>query len=590
MANFIAVVDADGERRRRFVREARADIAPLESLRIGEVEAGDFAAVWAAQDRAPISSTCSSTAVAIVWGDAISGSGPERLDAAGLLRAWTPQDNGPPASFDGFHAAVRYDELEGLTAGADLLGLFPVYYAASGATLIVGSSPELFRYHPCFPASLSLTGLTGLLLTHAILDGQALVSGVGRLRPGHVLMWRKGGDPLEVVQYTIPVYPPAHGTSFRDDVDALDAALSKAIERHISSNDPTGILLSGGRDSRQLAGYLHERGVQLHALTLGSATDHDARCATAVARMVGCTHRVTDIDEATFTAGAIRQARWEHLGMGFSSIHTWAAIAPLRELPSRFISGYVREICEVETSRFVDDEASGGGSMRPGIEAATLRRLLRANVFDDVVDRIARRVRELYESSCVTEDQRPWRFLLAHGARSQPGGIPWRLSFGSWPVLPILDRTVLEVISALPQSSLANRRAQDEILRRRFPELARLPLDRGTHDTLPILPTVPQQVLHRVRRVLEPIRRRVPRTRERRYYHRVYDVNGTGWRAIRRLAEPHRERLAHLFEMDVLAELVPPPDTRIVVENTIGDTFGTKMLIGLMLWAGNHLS
>jgi asparagine synthase (glutamine-hydrolysing) len=590
MANFIAVVDADGERRRRFVRQVRSDIAPVDSLRLGEVEAGDFIAVWAALDRAPVSSVCSSTAGAIIWGDAIPGPGPERLDATGLLRAWAPHASEAPAAFDGFHAAVCYDEREGLTAGADVLGLFPVYYAACGPALIVGSSAELFRHHPCFMPELSLTGLTGILLSHAILDGQGLLSGVRRLRPGHLLRWRSGAQPREVVQYTIPVSSPVRGRSFRDDVDQLDAAFSEAIDRHIPPNGSIGILLSGGRDSRQLAGHVHERGHRLQALTLGAESDYDVRCATAVARTLGCPHRVANIDETTFTTGAIRQARWEHLASGFSSIHTWGAIVPLRELPARVLTGYLREIRECEPARFVYDQVLRISWTRRGIDAPVVRRLLRADVFDDVLDRVAQKMRAAYEAGCTDEEQRPWRFSVAHEWRSHAGGIPWRLSFGSWPILPILDRRVLETISTLSQSSLADRRAQDDILRRRFPELARLPLDRKSDDTRPILPSVGQRILHRIWRAIEPVRRRVPRRIERRYYHRIYDINGPGWRAVRQLAEPHRERLSPFFHMDVLVELVPPPDVRIEVGGSMTHTFGTKLLIGLMIWSAHHLS
>jgi asparagine synthase (glutamine-hydrolysing) len=474
--------------------------------------------------------------------------------------------------------------------GADVLGLFPVYYAARTGTLVVGSSPELFRRHPSFPSELSLEGLTSLLLTHAVLDGHALLSGVRRLRPGHVMTWRPGAEPVEVLQYAIPVATPAGNGSFRADVDRLDAVFADAMGRHVPPDVTTGILLSGGRDSRQLAGYVHERGGRLEALTLGSSSDHDVRCATGVARALGCPHRVATIDQTAFATAAIRQARWEHLASGFSSVHTWAVIAPLRELPSRFIAGYLRETCEEGSAPFVYDELLRGAWKRRGVDAAMLRRLLRADVFDDALDRVAQKRREMYEGSCADERQRPWRFTLAHEGRSHSGGIPWRLSFGSWPILPILDRRVLEIISVLPQSSLADRRAQNDILRRRFSGLARVPLDRNSDDTLPLLPSVGQRILHSVRRAVEPIRRHMPRTIEPRYYHRMYDINSPGWRAIRGLAEPHREALSPFFHMDVLAALVPPPGARIEVRHTIADTFGTKLLLGLMLWSADHLS
>ena len=588
MANFLAIVDSDEERRRRFLRRVRDDIAPMNGLRTDVIEAGDFAAIWAASDRAPISTASSPTEAAIIWGDAIPGPGPERLDATQLLRLWKGRDSAP-ASFDGFHAAVRYDATGGVTAGADVLGLFPVYYAAHDGTLLVGSSPELFSKHPSFPARVSPEGLTGLLLAHAVVDGKALLSETRRLQPGHVLTWRPGAQPAERLQYAIPVVEPRQTSSFHDDVDAIDAAFADAMVRHVPDDEPAGILLSGGRDSRQLAGYLRARGAELHALTLGCPTDYEVEFAQAVARLIGANHRVVNVDAEACASGALRQARWEHLAMGFSSVHTWGAIEPLRDLPPRFVCGYLREICEGEPSRFVHDPFIAGAWKQRGIDAPTLQRLLRPGVFTGEVDRVGRKMRAAYAEGSTIEAQRPWRFSLSHEGRAHAGGVPWRLSFGSWPVLPILDRTVLEVTASLPPSSLGNRRAQDDILRRRFPDLARLPLDRNSHDTLPLLPSVSERIRHRVWRAAEPLRRRMPPSVERRYYHRMYDMNGPGWQAVRRLAEPHRERLADLFDMDELSKLVPPPGEPVVVRNTIGDTYGRKLLVGLMMWSGDHI-
>jgi hypothetical protein len=39
-----------------------------------------------------------------------------------------------------------------------------------------------------------------------------------------------------------------------------------------------------------------------------------------------------------------------------------------------------------------------------------------------------------------------------------------------------------------------------------------------------------------------------------------------------------------------LPKLVPSPDTKIDVEHKIRDSYGTKQLIGLMLWSADHLS
>nr|MBA2708435.1 hypothetical protein [Gemmatimonadaceae bacterium] len=185
----------------------------MDSLRIDGFETGDFAAVWAANDRAPVSTESSATGAAVIWGDAIPGPGSERLDAPGLVREWQSQRSVPPP-FDGFYAALLYDTMQGLTAGCDLLGFFPLYYAVSSDALLIGASPELFRHHRQFPAGLSPEGLTGILLTHAVFEGRSILSGVRRLRPGHILKWQAGADPVELVQYTIPATPRADQSSF----------------------------------------------------------------------------------------------------------------------------------------------------------------------------------------------------------------------------------------------------------------------------------------------------------------------------------------------------------------------------------------
>lgn len=76
---------------------------------------------------------------------------------------------------------------------------------------------------------------------------------------------------------------------------------------------------------------------------------------------------------------------------------------------------------------------------------------------------------------------------------------------------------------------------------------------------------------------------------ERRFYYRLYDVNGTGWRAARRLAEPYRDALRGIVDPTLLNAYLPPPDHDLTVRNGITDASGPKMLVGLMLWARDHL-
>ncbi|HJU67737.1 MAG TPA: asparagine synthase-related protein [Gemmatimonadaceae bacterium] len=589
MANFVAIVDEDAERRRRFVRKIRPALALVDGLGLDEIEAGDFAVVWAAEPRAPLSQMRSASAAAIVWGDAIPANGAHRITAQVLFDSWKPAGATCPPAFDGFYAALRFDARDGVTVGADLLGFFPIYYALHDGVLLVGTSARLFRDHPKFPPRLSPAGLIGLLLTHAPLGGRALLDGVRRLAPGHALAWRRGTDAREVRQYTIPSPQRPGDRTSQSAAEELDAVLDRTVERHLLGDHTPGLLLSGGRDSRLVAGYVRRHRDRAHALTLGKQADYEMKCATAVARTLRLTHATVDVKEAQFPAFAELQAHWEQLGTGFASVHMWGAVEAMRELPPRFFSGYHLEIRGSESMPSAFDELFAGSKNR-GFQAATLRRLLRHDASSELISSLERERRAIYETSSVIAEDRPAHFFIAHDWRAHAGGVPWKLSFGSWPILPILDRGILDTIFTLPASALANRGAQDAILRRRFPHLARLPLDRNAHDTLPLLPSARQRIVHALGRFAAPLTRRFPRNLERRYYHRVYDINGPGWRAIRRLAEPHREQLSTLFNMDALAEVVPPPDARIAVRSTIADSFAPKLLIGLMIWSADYPS
>lgn len=586
MANFIAVVDGDAERRRRFLAAVRTRIAPVDSLSVDCVKTGEFACVWAVPARSPVSSIVGSDGAAIIWGDAIPGPGPERIDAEGLLREWNPRGGMTPSAFDGFYAALRYDDEQGITLGADLLGYFPVYYGFRDGVLIAGASPELFRHHPFFPVRISNEGLAGVLLVHSLASGRSLLDGVRRLNWAHALRWRHGEEPREVRQYSIPDPPTSEAEPFQDGVKRLDAALESAVRRHVPSGETHGLLLSGGRDSRMLGGYVRERGDTLQALTFGLPTDYEVICAKRVATKLGLMHRAMSLDEDQLPESAGLQSMWEHLAMGFSNLHMWGAIEPLRDLPARVVCGHGLETRAGEPLPS-DFDAMFDLTKHRGIKRVVLRRLLRPERFAGVQDAVEQELRNIHRSNSDLESHRAWRFYLDHDWRSHAGGVPWKLTFGSWPIVPICDREVMNTIATLPGSTIADRAAHDEIMRTRFPDLARLPLDRNNHDTLPLSPSTADRIRQRA---MQSIRRRIPQTIERRYYHRVYDINGPGWRGVRRLAEPHRERLADMMSMDVLAELVPPPDTHIEVEHKVRDTFGTKLLIGLMLWSATHLS
>ena len=600
MANFLVIVDPDSTRREAFSREAERRIAPLPGLIQGGCSSGDFRALWAAGARAPVSFARDERGAAVLWGDVLDDGG-SRVEAFRLRAAWGSGGATLPA-FDGYHAAVVYDVERGLTLGADLIGMFPVYWWASGEVLLAGSSPELFRLHPCFRSSVDLEGLAAMLLTMYSVDGRTLLSGVRRLAPGHLLRAVRGRALGEMVNYRLPLSSSYHDIPFSAQAELLNEVLVDAVRRHVPTNEPCTLSLSGGRDSRLVAGLLEQQGNVVTALTFGERDDMEMRCARAVARATGFAHRTLPLQVDSEGECGELHATWLHCTTGFGALAHWGSPARMGDLPPRLATGYVMDPIVGGThigwaydkvSRRMSFDSFFARINAHGVAEETLGSLFAGRAAKDLVDSAKSTVRRNYDAYSDIESQKAWCFDIHHRQRFHVGNPPWFFSFASWPVQPAVDRRVLDVAGGLPLATLAERRAQDAVIRRFFPHLAELPLDRNSYDTEPLSPRVRYLVGRYVGERLSPITNIVARRnrsdRERRFYYRIFDFNSPGWQAIRRLAEPYRDKLDGLVDRDRLDEYLPPPGVELRVRNGIVDSSGRKMLVGLMLWARDHM-
>jgi asparagine synthase (glutamine-hydrolysing) len=600
VANFLVIVDPEPERRARFIQRILPLLPPVEGLKVSNCTSGSFHAVWAASPVAPISAVASPDDACVLWGDAFDGTN-RRVDAATAQKVWCASGaNLTPQPWDGFHAAVAYMRQSGqVVVGADLLGFFPIYYHSTGDTLLLGSSPELFRHHDAFRPVLDPAGLAGILLTAGSFENATLWQGVRRLPPGHLLRWSPHAAPREVRQYQQPVSDQYFDRPLQQQVELLHGALTEALQQQTRSVEPCTLLLSGGRDSRLLAGVLHRQRVPLRALTFGRASDHEVRCATAVAHTLNFEHTVAELPAAAYPEYAVLHATWEHSVGNFGGVYTWGTHRFLVGQPKTVVLGHALEHAvagPLNWATGADGTPSADALLanleRHAIPAARLQRLLRPEAGSALVADLVSRMRALYQSYQGTDSQRALRFLIEHWRRFHAGSAAWRFSFGAWPILPVLNQQLLAVSGALPWATLGQRLAQDTLLSTRFPELARLPLDRNAANAAPIAPGLGWQLRERLLHKVPGLARvravmRLGRT-ERRYYVRIYDINGPGWLGVRRAAEPFRARLQQLCDPAELDRLIPPAPTRMVLDDPIVDSFGPKLLLGLMHWAGRQ--
>jgi asparagine synthase (glutamine-hydrolysing) len=609
MVNFVIVVDPENKQRASFISKAKKLLPLVDGLITHTCSNESFSAVWASGPWTPLSQTTNGEGTAIIWGDAIAGPGPERLDADRLLSLWKNPSAKMPEALDGFHAAVAYHPERNLVAGVDLLGVFPFYYYTMENVLLIGSSPELFRYHPSFEMELDLEGLVGILLTKGLFDGKTLLHGVKRLSPGHLLIRDTDGSVKEVAQYTIPVSTKYCGYSLSEQVNILDQRLNEAFTRHMPTDDRYCLLLSGGVDSRLVGGYLQRRSIDTVALTEGLDTDNDVKWARLIAKTLDFEHRRVTVRSGNYAEFANLSAKWEHLASGCSGIMFWGLWPHLRKIGSRVVSGFIFDAImgalvdwayspsthSISYDKFFESVNSWG--FRPDM----LKKLLKEEYHGDIISKTLRAIRKEYDSYSKLEFQRAFCFGIYHRMRFHVGSVLWLLSFGAWPVLPYVDRKIIEVTAGMPVDFLLNRHAQKELVCRKFPELAKLPVARAdfgqTYDPTPLIPTTRQRIMQYFYgynwiwklRGLGGLRGIIfSLTKESPYWQRESDFNSAGWKSVRRLAAPCIKETFDLFNEKMIENLLPDPEVNFAHGRWMTETASLKSLLCFSLWLQSH--
>jgi asparagine synthase (glutamine-hydrolysing) len=462
--------------------------------------------------------------------------------------------------------------------------------------VVLTSNADLVRHHPAFTGGPSLEGIAGGLLTGGIVDGRSILNGVRRLGAGHVLRTTPGVEPDEVEQYVTPTSRRGFDEPVALTAERLDAVLRAAVRRHVRPARRHALLLSGGRDSRLLAGYLRDQRTDVEILTLGKPDDFEVVHSQAVARALGGTRTVADVPQEDYGRLALTHVRAEQTHGSLAGMHNWGVGDLLGPGSEAVVVGHLLELA---TGRPGLDGRELDALGEPGpavwsflrIRAVPLERLQRmarstplSRAIAGVVESIDRRSADFESPDEAINDH-----LLRRWDRAQSGAVLWRLSFRAWPVTPVLDPRVLEAGAAC--SRLPGRAVHDAIMRTYHPDLARAPLVHPSGAFDPLVPSVRwrgSEILRRcgIRLGLEPDGPQL----HRRRYRRIYDLDNHGWRRVRAMAEPCRPALLEWLDEVELARYLPLATEPMTLASPIDEGYGRKTLLALMIWAGKKSS
>jgi hypothetical protein len=595
MAHVAVVVDEDPALHDRFATAVSGLFAGLPGAVAGGVRHGPLACLWASGPTAPIDLHRDGDTCALLVGYALDADG-RRVTARDLARAWLAPE-GAPCAYDGYHLGLAFAPDRGLVVGIDPFGMFPLYHARlPGQAVVAATTPEAIARHPAVVPRIDRGALAGVLLVHGPLADRPLLAGCRRLATGHALRRRPGRPPEEVEVHRSTATPPPPGESADAARARIDHELAAAVRRHRPADEPTSLLLSGGLDSRLVACLLADAGVPTTALVLGDDRDFEVVAGSAVARRLGMPLEVVSTEEHDhdFADRVRRDVGFSHLSCVPNGDDLAEGLARATTTGRWFWSGLAFDwVVEPVSSCDGRDHRTGAWRFdlllaflnRWGIPVDQLPGLLGADGAALVHDALAR-----LHAGCHAHPDGPLaggcRVRWNHRSRNHLATVLHRTTWHSWPLVPTLDRRVVEAIAGLPVECVADRALEIALLAARRPELGDIPRDSNSFVFRSVGRGGSPAGL--VGRLAASARKRAARWYWRglrghdpRRYARLFDVDHPRWRTARRTAEPLRPRLHGILEPREVDRLLPPAARNVGLRDPINGGGAIRLLLGL---------
>jgi asparagine synthase (glutamine-hydrolysing) len=245
-----------------------------------------------------------------------------------------------------------------LVVARDPFGIKLVYYRVDAGTLVFGSEMRAVLAATNEQPEIDPVALNLFLRYRYTPSPHTILQGVRKLAPGTLLSVEKGR--CEVQRWYR--YRPVPFAPMKSDVEAreeLTEIYKRALKRHLISDVPVGLLLSGGLDSAMLLSLMNLNGSAWPTYTVGygaSFTDDELIDAADTARRFASTHHEVRIDRTTFEDALPRIVSCLEEPIASSSI-----------VPMYFVCERARQDVKVALTGQGPDELFGGYTRHLGV-------------------------------------------------------------------------------------------------------------------------------------------------------------------------------------------------------------------------------
>ena len=186
-------------------------------------------------------------------------------DSEVILKAYREWGERCPEYLHGMFAFVIWDRKQQRCFMArDRFGIKPLYFSLDDRRLRFASNTQALIAGGDIDTGIDAEALHFQFTLHAVVPApRTVIRGIRKLEPGYSLTVSSDGSTESRRYWHLEARRPSHPMSEDEWVEAIHAALRRAVQRRNDVADvPVGVLLSGGLDSSLLVALLAELGMQ----------------------------------------------------------------------------------------------------------------------------------------------------------------------------------------------------------------------------------------------------------------------------------------------------------------------------------------
>ncbi|MFQ5456607.1 MAG: asparagine synthase (glutamine-hydrolyzing) [Nitrospirota bacterium] len=199
---------------------------------------------------------------------------------------------------NGMFAFALWDKKRGvLILARDPFGIKPLHYIKIGDKLIFGSEIKSMLIFGFIERKVDIQSLHYMLNLRYMPGEGTLFKGIKRLLPGHMILYKNG--KIDITRYyDITNVEINHNLTESDWIDGINHHFRGAVKRHLISDVPIGVYLSGGMDSSSIVAYMRELSVdniKTFSMGFNEPTD-ELNDAKMIAKFFNTEHHEISVD------------------------------------------------------------------------------------------------------------------------------------------------------------------------------------------------------------------------------------------------------------------------------------------------------